>query len=142
MVIKLLNYLLVLKLLQRRLLAPVAAMANLERKIYALQFHPEVTHTKQGTRMLEHFVIEVCGCERSWTMPTTRMRLLLKFVLKLARYSYFGTIWWWDSSVAGVLIHKAIGAQLQCIFVDTGAWLNEAQQVMQNYHEHLNLKHY
>lgn len=120
---------------------PVAAMANLERKIYALQFHPEVTHTKQGMRMLEHFVIEVCGCERSWTMPNYADEVIAKIRSQVGTdmviLALSGGV---DSSVAGVLIHKAIGAQLQCIFVDTGLLrLNEAQQVMQNYHEHLNL---
>lgn len=121
---------------------PVAAMYSPSRNIYAVQFHPEVTHTKHGARMLEHFVLNVCHCKQSWTMPNYAEEVIAKIRQQVANDTVIlalsGGV---DSSVAGVLIHKAIGKQLKCIFVDTGLLrLNEAQQVMQNYHDNLDLE--
>lgn len=120
---------------------PIAAMYSPERNIYAVQFHPEVTHTKQGTRMLEHFVRNVCHCAATWTMPSYADEAIASIREKVGNdqviLALSGGV---DSSVAGVLIHKAIGTQLICIFVDTGLLrLNEADQVMQNYAENLDL---
>lgn len=120
---------------------PIAAMANLERNIYAVQFHPEVTHTKQGTKILEHFVVNICNCEQSWTMPGYADEAIEKIRKQVGSDTVIlalsGGV---DSSVAGVLIHKAIGKQLKCIFVDTGLLrYNEAEQVMTNYHDNLDL---
>ena len=120
---------------------PIAAMADIGRKIYAVQFHPEVTHTKQGTRLLEHFVIDVCGCQRDWTMPNYAEEAILKIRQRVGdKQVVLGLSGGVDSTVAGVLIHKAIGEQLICIFVDNGLLrLNEADQVMHNYRENLGL---
>jgi len=120
---------------------PIAAMYHPQRNIYAVQFHPEVTHTKQGTRMLEHFVRNVCHCAPTWTMPSYADEAIANIRQKIGSdqviLALSGGV---DSSVAGVLIHKAIGEQLICIFVDTGLLrLNEADQVMQNYAENLDL---
>lgn len=120
---------------------PIAAMANAERNIYAVQFHPEVTHTKQGTKILENFVLGVCKCEQSWTMPGYAEEAIEKIRSQVGRDTVIlalsGGV---DSSVAGVLIHKAIGSQLKCIFVDTGLLRhNEGEQVMTNYHDNLDL---
>lgn len=120
---------------------PIAAMYHPQRNIYAVQFHPEVTHTKQGTRMLEHFVRNVCHCAPTWTMPSYADEAIANIRQKVGSdqviLALSGGV---DSSVAGVLIHKAIGEQLICIFVDTGLLrLNEADQVMQNYAENLDL---
>lgn len=120
---------------------PIAAMYHPQRNIYAVQFHPEVTHTKQGTRMLEHFVRNVCHCAPTWTMPSYADEAIANIRQKVGTdqviLALSGGV---DSSVAGVLIHKAIGEQLICIFVDTGLLrLNEADQVMQNYAENLDL---
>lgn len=120
---------------------PIAAMANIERQIYAVQFHPEVTHTKQGTRILEHFVVNICKCEQSWTMPGYADEAIAKIRKQVGSDTVIlalsGGV---DSSVAGVLIHKAIGKQLKCIFVDTGLLrYNEGEQVMTNYHDNLDL---
>ncbi len=120
---------------------PIAAMYNPERNIYAVQFHPEVTHTKQGTRILEHFVRNVCRSAATWTMPSYADDAIASIKEKVGSdqvvLALSGGV---DSSVAGVLIHKAIGTQLVCIFVDTGLLrLNEADQVMQNYAENLDL---
>jgi GMP synthase (glutamine-hydrolysing) len=120
---------------------PIAAMADFKRQIYAVQFHPEVTHTTQGNRILEHFVIEVCGCKRSWTMPNYAEEVISKIKTTVGSdhviLALSGGV---DSSVAAVLIHQAIGKQLTCIFVDTGLLrYQEANQVMQNYHDNLDL---
>ncbi len=121
---------------------PIAAMYSKSRNIYAVQFHPEVTHTKHGARMLEHFVLNICHCQQSWTMPNYADEVITKIRRQVGNDTVIlalsGGV---DSSVAGVLIHKAIGKQLKCIFVDTGLLrLNEAQQVMQNYHDNLDLE--
>ena len=120
---------------------PIAAMADLKRNIFAVQFHPEVTHTKQGSKMIEHFVLDICNCAQAWTMPNYADEAINsirkqvgndKVILALS-----GGV---DSSVAGVLIHKAIGERLICIFVDTGLLRHqEADQVMRNYQENLEL---
>lgn len=120
---------------------PIAAMANSERQIYAVQFHPEVTHTRQGTRILEHFVVNICQCQQSWTMPGYAEEAIAKIRQQVGSDTVIlalsGGV---DSSVAGVLIHKAIGKQLKCIFVDTGLLrYEEAKQVMTNYHDNLDL---
>lgn len=120
---------------------PIAAMADIKRNIYAVQFHPEVTHTKQGTKILEKFVLEVCKTKQSWTMPNYADEAIAKIKSQVGDdiviLALSGGV---DSSVAGVLIHKAIGKQLKCIFVDTGLLrYNEAEQVMKNYHENLQL---
>lgn len=120
---------------------PIAAIENTEKKIFAVQFHPEVTHTKQGTAMLSRFVLDVCKCEQSWTMPNYADEVIDKIKQQVGNDTVIlalsGGV---DSSVAGVLIHKAIGSQLKCIFVDTGLLrYQEGEQVMKNYHENLHL---
>ena len=120
---------------------PIAAMADVERRFYAVQFHPEVTHTKQGRLLLERFVLQVCACKQSWTMPNYATDVVDKIreqvkddkvILALS-----GGV---DSTVAGVLIDKAIGKNLICIFVDNGLLrYNEAEQVMQMYKENMGL---
>ncbi|MGO1792901.1 MAG: glutamine-hydrolyzing GMP synthase [Oceanisphaera sp.] len=112
---------------------PFAAMADEKRKFYGVQFHPEVTHTRQGSRMLEHFIRDACGCEALWTPATIiddaveRIREQVgsdKVLLGLS-----GGV---DSSVTAMLLHRAIGSQLTCVFVDNGLLrLNEAAQVME-----------
>ncbi len=120
---------------------PIAAIANEEQKLYALQFHPEVTHTLQGLAIFKRFIFDICNCKPSWNMPNyseTSIQHIReqvgndKVILALS-----GGV---DSSVAGLLIDKAIGSNLICIFVDNGLLrLNEANQVMQNYKEALGL---
>ena len=120
---------------------PIAAIEHTEKKIFAVQFHPEVTHTKQGTHILRKFVLDVCQCQQSWTMPNYADEVIAKIKQQVGSDTVIlalsGGV---DSSVAGVLIHKAIGSQLKCIFVDNGLLrLNEGAQVMQNYHDNLQL---
>ncbi|MEM9388592.1 MAG: glutamine-hydrolyzing GMP synthase [Pseudomonadota bacterium] len=120
--------------------APLAGMADEERGLYALQFHPEVTHTRQGQRIIERFVHEVCGCGRAWNPDNiiedsiARVRETVgeegRVLLALS-----GGV---DSSVVAALLHKAIGDRLVCVFVDTGLLrLNEGDQVMQTFAAHL-----
>lgn len=100
---------------------PVAAMANEDKKLYAMQFHPEVQHTVEGTQMLKNFLFDVCKCNGNWQMSsfvtTTIENLRKKIGDKKVLCGLSGGV---DSSVAAVLIHKAVGKQLTCIFVDHG----------------------
>ena len=121
---------------------PIAAMAWEEKQFYGVQFHPEVTHTLQGQRILEHFVIEICQSERLWTPAkiiedlTDRVRAQVgdrKVLLGLS-----GGV---DSSVVAALLHKAIGDQLTCVFVDNGLLRkNEGDQVMETFSRHMGVK--
>jgi GMP synthase (glutamine-hydrolysing) len=122
-------------------LCPIAAIANLDKNFFGIQFHPEVTHTKQGALLLKRFVIDICKCLPSWTMPNYADEAIArikedvgndKVILALS-----GGV---DSSVAGLLIDKAIGKNLICIFVDNGLLrYNEAEQVMTTYKENMGL---
>ena len=100
---------------------PVAAMENAERRLYATQFHPEVMHTEQGKEMLHNFVYDVCACKGDWKMDsfvkTTIEELKAKIGKGKALCALSGGV---DSSVAAVLLSKAIGKQLTCVFVDHG----------------------
>jgi len=121
---------------------PIAGMADEARRFYAVQFHPEVTHTPQGRAILARFVTEICGCHGDWNMPdyvaeaVERIRVDVgqdKVILGLS-----GGV---DSSVAAALIHRAIGDQLTCIFVDTGLLRkDEAAQVMETFGRHLGVR--
>ena len=122
--------------------APIAGMANEEAGFYALQFHPEVTHTKQGGRILSRFVLEICGCQALWNSNN-----IIEDSIKAVREKVgtddviLGLSGGVDSSVVGALLHKAIGTQLTCVFVDTGLLrLNEGDQVMAIFAQHLGVK--
>ena len=110
---------------------PIAAMENASKKFYAVQFHPEVLHTNDGTKMLRNFVIDICGCEGSWRMDNFVSRTVEEIKNKVgsgkALCALSGGV---DSSVAAVLMSKAIGKQLTCVFVDHGLLRkNEADEV-------------
>ncbi len=120
---------------------PIAAIYDEQRNFYGLQFHPEVTHSKQGSQILQRFVIDICAAKPSWTMPNYAAETIATIKQQVGNEQVIlalsGGV---DSSVAAVLIHQAIGEQLSCIFVDTGLLrYNEAQQVMQNYQDNLSL---
>lgn len=109
----------------------IAAMADKARKIYGLQFHPEVAHTLNGNKILSGFLFKVCGCRGDWTMDSI-IDLSVKNVREKAGKSkvVLGLSGGVDSSVAAVLISRAIGKQLHCIFVDNGLLrMNERQEV-------------
>ncbi len=121
---------------------PIAGMADETRHFYALQFHPEVTHTRQGTAILSRFVHEICGCDRSWTMPGYIDEAVAQIRQQVGDEEVIlGLSGGVDSSVAAALLQRAIGDQLTCIFVDNGLLrLNEAEQVMQTFAENLGVK--
>ena len=100
---------------------PVAGMENKDKDLYAVQFHPEVVHTQEGTRMLQNFVVNVCGCKCDWKMDsfveTTIAALREKIGTGKVLCALSGGV---DSSVAAVMLSKAIGKQLTCVFVDHG----------------------
>lgn len=121
---------------------PIAGIADETRRFYALQFHPEVTHTKQGKAILERFVHVICGCGKTWNMPdyvqTAVDRIRAEVGNEQVILGLSGGV---DSSVAAALIYKAIGDQLTCVFVDNGLLrLNEAEQVMQTFAKNLGVK--
>jgi GMP synthase (glutamine-hydrolysing) len=121
---------------------PFAAMSDERRRFYGVQFHPEVTHTKQGTRVLERFVREIAGSDALWNVGNIiedavgQVRAAVgagKVLLGLS-----GGV---DSSVVAALLHRAIGEQLVCVFVDHGLLrLGEAEQVMRTFGEHLGVR--
>ena len=122
--------------------APIAAISNESKRIYGLQFHPEVTHTLQGHKIIERFVLDICSCEGLWTsasiiddaITTVREKVVGDDVL-------LGLSGGVDSSVVAALLHKAIGDQLTCVFVDNGLLrLNEGDQVMQTFAKNMGVK--
>jgi GMP synthase (glutamine-hydrolysing) len=121
---------------------PIAGMADEARRFYGVQFHPEVTHTRQGTKLLHRFVHGICGCAGDWNMPDYVAEAVAKIrELVGGEEVILGLSGGVDSSVAAALIHKAIGDRLTCVFVDTGLLrLNEAAQVMDTFARHLRVK--
>ena len=119
--------------------APIAGMANEERCFYALQFHPEVTHTRQGLRLLKRFITDICGCEALWTTQNIIEDNLKSLKSLLGNDEVIlGLSGGVDSSVVAALLHRAIGNQLTCVFVDTGLLrLNEGDQVMATFAQHM-----
>ena len=111
---------------------PIAGMANEEKRFYALQFHPEVTHTKRGAAILERFVLEICGTRADWIMGDYISEAVEKIRAQVGDEEVIlGLSGGVDSSVAAALIHRAIGDQLTCVFVDHGLLrLNEGDLVM------------
>ncbi len=121
---------------------PIAGMADEERRFYAVQFHPEVTHTKQGRAIYTRFVHEICGAGASWNMPQFVPQAIERIRAQVGRDDVIlGLSGGVDSAVAAALIHRAIGNQLTCIFVDTGLLrLDEGDQVMETFARHLGVK--
>jgi len=121
---------------------PIAGMGDDARRFYGVQFHPEVTHTKQGRAILDRFVHRICGCGDDWNMPDYVAEAVEKIRERVGTDEVLlGLSGGVDSSVAAALIHRAIGARLTCVFVDTGLLrLNEAEQVMQSLARNLGVK--
>ena len=122
--------------------APIAGMRHCEKPFFGIQFHPEVTHTLQGMRIIERFVHDICGCEKLWTAASiiedaiTTVRATVgkdKVLLGLS-----GGV---DSSVVAALLHRAIGDQLTCVFVDNGLLrLHEGDQVMATFARNMGIR--
>jgi GMP synthase (glutamine-hydrolysing) len=121
---------------------PIAGMADESRGFYGVQFHPEVTHTRQGGAILDRFVHKICGCGDDWNMPDYVAEAVEKVRRAVGTEEVLlGLSGGVDSAVAAALIHRAIGDQLTCVFVDTGLLrLNEAGQVMDTFSKHLGVK--
>jgi len=121
--------------------APCAAIADDARRIYGLQFHPEVVHTPHGGQLIRNFVIAVCGCAGDWTMAAFKEAKIRELREKIGEGRVIcGLSGGVDSSVVAVLLHEAIGDQLTCVFVDTGLLrLNEARQVVDLFRGHYNI---
>ena len=121
---------------------PVAAMADEDRGFYAVQFHPEVTHTIKGKEIIARFVHEICGCGHDWNMPDYVSEAVARIREQVGDEEVIlGLSGGVDSSVAAALIHRAIGDQLTCVFVDNGLLrLNEAGQVMETFARSLGVK--
>ncbi len=119
--------------------SPLAAMGDMNRKYFGVQFHPEVHHTPNGQKLLRHFVVDICGAKREWTAKSIiddaveRIRKQVREERVLAAVS--GGV---DSSVASALVHKAVGDQLVAVFVDTGLLRkNEGEQVASAFRDNL-----
>lgn len=119
-----------------------AAIANEDKKIYALQFHPEVTHTKKGREILEIFLKDICQCEANWTASNIAEDIVQSVRQQVGdEHVILGLSGGVDSSVVAALLHKAIDKQLTCIFVDNGLLrLHEGDQVMQTFSQHMGVK--
>jgi GMP synthase (glutamine-hydrolysing) len=121
---------------------PIAGMADEARGFYAVQFHPEVTHTKKGKEILARFVREICGCKGDWSMPSFVDEAVERIRAQVGTDEVIlGLSGGVDSSVAAALIHKAIGDQLTCVFVDHGLLrYKEGEQVMETFAKHLGVR--
>ena len=121
--------------------APYAAIADEKRKFYAVQFHPEVVHTKRGTDMIRNFLFEIAGFSGDWSMSAFREEMVAKIRAQVGTGKVIcGLSGGVDSSVAAILIHEAIGEQLTCVFVDTGLLRkNEGEQVVSLFRNHYNI---
>lgn len=120
---------------------PIAAMVHPEKEFYGVQFHPEVTHTKQGMRLLKQFVLEICQCEALWT-PSSIIEDAVRRIKEQVGDDevILGLSGGVDSSVTAMLLHQAIGENLTCVFVDNGLLrLNEGEQVMTMFGDHFGL---
>jgi GMP synthase (glutamine-hydrolysing) len=118
-----------------------AAASDKRRKLFGVQFHPEVDHTPMGGAMLKNFLFNICGCKRSWTMQSFAKEAIADIRRKVGdRKVILGLSGGVDSSVAAVLLHSSIGRQLTCIFVDNGLLRkNEAAQLKQTLRQHLHI---
>ena len=130
------------KLMASNATCPIAGMADEVRKFYAVQFHPEVTHTPQGRALIERFVLGICGLAGDWSMPSYVEEAVARIRRDVGDEEVIlGLSGGVDSSVAAALIHRAIGKQLTCVFVDNGLLrLNEAGQVMATFAQNLGVR--
>ena len=122
--------------------APIAVMENVQRKVWAVQFHPEVVHSEYGQKVLERFLVELAGCTPNWTMDSIidTQVAAIRAQVGNAR-AICGLSGGVDSSVAAALVHKAIGAQLTCVYVDTGLMRKgESEQVVEMFQRNMGIE--
>jgi GMP synthase (glutamine-hydrolysing) len=121
--------------------SPVAALENVERDIYGIQFHPEVVHTPYGNQVLERFLTDVCGCERTWSPASIIDEQVERIRARVGDAKVIcGLSGGVDSSVAAVLVHRAVGDQLTCVFVDHGLMRrNEGDQVISAFRDRFHI---
>lgn len=121
---------------------PIAGMADEERGFYAVQFHPEVTHTEKGREILETFVLKICKANPDWVMGNFAQEAVEKIRHQVGKDEVIlGLSGGVDSSVTAALIHRAIGDQLTCVFVDNGLLrLHEREQVAQTFRDNMGMK--
>ncbi len=120
---------------------PIAAIEHSRKKIYGLQFHPEVIHTPRGIELLRNFLFEVCGCSHRWTLESFLDQVTVDLKRKIGKGKVIcalsGGV---DSTVVALLLHRAIGDRLQCIFVENGLLRkNEASQVVNLFRDHFKI---
>ena len=120
----------------------IAGFANSKKHYYGLQFHPEVTHTKQGAHILDRFVSGICKCEKNWTTDNIITDLIENLKNQVGNNNVLlGLSGGVDSSVVAALLHQAVGNQLTCVFVDNGLLrLNEGDEVMQTFADNMGVK--
>lgn len=118
--------------------APVAAIENPDRRMWAVQYHPEVAHTPHGQRIIERFVHSLAGCANTWTMANFIDEATSAIAAQIgAGRAICGLSGGVDSAVAAALVHRAIGAQLTCVFVDNGLMrAGEGEQVVETFQRH------
>ena len=121
---------------------PIAGMADEKRRFYAVQFHPEVTHTVKGREILQRFVLDICGCRPDWVMEDYIAEAVEMIRNQVGKDQVIlGLSGGVDSSVAAALIHRAIGDQLTCVFVDNGLLRkNEREQVRDTFQKNMGMK--
>ena len=121
---------------------PIAGFANNDKNYFGLQFHPEVTHTTQGIKILERFITDICHCEKKWTTENIIEDLIEKIKIQVGDQKVLlGLSGGVDSSVVAMLLQKAIGDKLTCVFVDNGLLrLNEGDEVMNTFSENLGVE--
>jgi len=121
---------------------PISGMVNEDKKFYGIQFHPEVTHTLQGEKIFRHFALQICGCEALWTAAAIIEDQIARVKEQVAdSHVLLGLSGGVDSSVVAALLHKAIGDQLTCVFVDNGLLRkNEGDAVMEMFAKNMGVK--
>ncbi len=120
----------------------IAGFANVEKHYYGLQFHPEVTHTKQGKHILDRFISGICKCQKEWTTENIISELIQDLKDQIGNSNVLlGLSGGVDSSVVAALLNRAVGDQLTCVFVDNGLLrLNEGDEVMQTFAQNMGVK--
>ena len=119
-----------------------AVIQNLKKKIFGVQFHPEVVHTEKGTNLLKNFVIDICKCKKTWSMDIFKNEIIKKIKEKVGKDRVLcGLSGGVDSTVTAVLVHQAIGDKLQCVFVDTGLMrMNEVENIKKLFTQNFNIQ--